>query len=211
MTLMPPEQHNYGSGLMAGRDINIKTISKEAENLLSKLAKDAPELADLLRTALDEGVIKPDIAIQLASAARSINEDVAHQLYSASRYLNEDVANSLRYTANLLNEDVASSLHDSAEHINDSVATRISSTSADLRVATRELDRALERARGVDIAEWSRIVNSMDDAAQNVIFASQQHQQTAQRWSWRSFGWGAVACIVVFVTLLVLWTVALQN
>ena len=34
MTLMPPEQHNYGSGLMAGRDINIKTISKKAENLL---------------------------------------------------------------------------------------------------------------------------------------------------------------------------------
>lgn len=91
------EQHNHGSGAFVGRDNygTINTIDKTTQAILENLSQEAPALARLLRKALQDGVVSPDVVHALEYAARNINEDVANALLFAGRNINEDVASML--------------------------------------------------------------------------------------------------------------------
>jgi hypothetical protein len=132
----PREQHNHGSGTFVGRDnygdIRYEMLDLRTKTALAKLSKDAPDLAKLLRTALRDGVISPDIVAALESAVRNINEDVAESLMIAGRNINEDVAESLRLAGQNINEDVAN---------------KFSLTVEALTEVTRDFEYAVEKAK----------------------------------------------------------------
>ncbi|MEV6634383.1 hypothetical protein AB0M54_26910 [Actinoplanes sp. NPDC051470] len=92
-------QTNSGPGTFVGRDnyAPINLIDDATRAVLSKLSKEAPPLAELLKRAINDGLVSPDVVYSLEFAARSINEDVAHALYTAGQNINEDVANTLAY------------------------------------------------------------------------------------------------------------------
>ncbi|GLX02183.1 hypothetical protein [Microtetraspora sp. NBRC 16547] len=91
------EQHNHGAGAFVGRDNygTINAIDKTTQAILEKLSQEAPALARLLRKALRDGVVSPDVVHALEYAARNINEDVANALLFAGKNINEDVARRL--------------------------------------------------------------------------------------------------------------------
>ncbi|MEU6036946.1 hypothetical protein ABZ801_16215 [Actinomadura sp. NPDC047616] len=124
------EQHNHGSGAFIGRDNygTINAIDKTTQAILEKLSKEAPALARLLRKALQDGVVSPDVVHALEVAARNINEDVAHALWTAGRNINEDVAITLLQAG-----------------------TKISEAGNLDRIATR-MESALERFEAVSVA-----------------------------------------------------------
>ncbi|MET8864035.1 hypothetical protein ABZW11_13870 [Nonomuraea sp. NPDC004580] len=113
------EQHNHGSGTFIGRNNygTINAIDPATHAILEKLSKQAPALARLLRKALRDGVVSPDVVNALEYAARNINEDVAHALLIAGRNINEDVAYSLRVAGEHINGDVARTLLDAGREI----------------------------------------------------------------------------------------------
>ncbi|GIG85114.1 hypothetical protein [Plantactinospora endophytica] len=201
----PRDQHNHSSGIFVGRDLNIETLDAKTKALLAKLSKDAPALANLLATALRDGVISPDVAFALGAAARSINEDVASLLYRASRCINEDVAHMLRRAG---------------ESINPEVAQQISTASTTLEQALREFTDLTGRIRSAtsslrntssEIREWERVADAMDVAAQNMAYAAQAQESSTVGWSWKSFGWGAGVCLFAIITILVLWTAGVHK
>ena len=85
----PREQHNYGAGTFIGRDnygdVRYEMLDPKTKAVLAKLSKDAPDLAMLLRKALRDGVISPDVVAALESAVRNINQDVADALLIAGK------------------------------------------------------------------------------------------------------------------------------
>ncbi|MGP3635963.1 hypothetical protein ACTU45_21830 [Streptomyces sp. 24-1644] len=120
------EQHNHGSGAFVGRDnhgeIRVEMLDAQTKAYLREMSKEAPGLARLLRKAVRDGAISPDIADALAMAARSINEDVANALRDASRSINPDVAHLLSAAGSNINEDVARRVAQAAEDL--TVASR---------------------------------------------------------------------------------------
>jgi len=123
------EQHNHGSGAFVGGDnhgeIRVEMLDGKTKAYLRQMSKDAPGLARLLRKALREGTISPDVADALVMAARNINEDVAHALWDASRSINPDVAHLLS---------------DASSNINEGVALRVSQAAEDLAAVTKRLN-----------------------------------------------------------------------
>lgn len=124
------EQHNHGSGTFIGRDNygTINAIDETTQAILKRLSKEAPALAQLLRKALHDGVISPDVAYALEVAARNINEDVAYALWIAGRNINEDVAYDLRVAGEKISDTaelsrIVTRIEESLEHFE-----RISST-----------------------------------------------------------------------------------
>ncbi|MGW3012038.1 hypothetical protein ACWC9R_24865 [Streptomyces sp. NPDC001219] len=115
------EQHNHGSGAFVGGDnngqIRIEMLDAKTKQYLGRMSKEAPGLAALLRKALREGMISPDVANSLAMAARSINEDVAHALWDASRSINWDVAELISRAGNDINHGVVTRLSEAAEEL----------------------------------------------------------------------------------------------
>ncbi|MFI7690736.1 hypothetical protein ACIBQ6_16820 [Nonomuraea sp. NPDC049655] len=128
----PVEQHNHGSGTFIGRNNygTINAIDPATQAILEKLSQQAPALARLLRKALRDGVVSPDVVSALEYAARNINEDVAHALLIAGKNINEDVAYSLRIAGDNINEDVARTLLNAGNKISGAreVATRMERT-----------------------------------------------------------------------------------
>jgi hypothetical protein len=90
------QQNNHG-GAFVGRDNygTISTIDETTKAMLAKLSHDAPALAELLRKAVQDGVVSPDLVHALEVAARNINTDVAEALWTAGRNINADVAETL--------------------------------------------------------------------------------------------------------------------
>ncbi|MFB7470376.1 hypothetical protein [Kitasatospora sp. NPDC056184] len=133
------EQHNYGAGAFVGGDnhgeIRIEAVDGKTKALLGKISKDSPALAELLREALDDGVISPDTALLLAMASRHINEDVAHTLWQAAKRINEDVAGMLVNASHSINQDVAEQLSGTAHTL----------MTAASRLDINELDRIAGR------------------------------------------------------------------
>ncbi|MEV4873784.1 hypothetical protein [Streptomyces syringium] len=160
------EQHNHGPGaFVAGDnhgDIRIEAVDAKTKSLLSKMSKDSPALARLLKKALDDGAISADTASSLAWAARSINEDVAHTLWQAARSINEDVAGQMSHAAETF--DKASSQLDFGElnkivtRFEDAVSsqghkdlsslvTRLEGSLSSLDQLARDVDRLQNRDR----------------------------------------------------------------
>jgi hypothetical protein len=124
----PREQRNYGSGPFIGRDnygpIRYEMLDPKTKAMIAKLSEDAPGLADLLRRALSEGIISPDVADALMLAVRNINEDVADALVFAGRNINEDVANTIAQAAETISKAtdrfdyVSSSINRTVDEVN---------------------------------------------------------------------------------------------
>jgi hypothetical protein len=119
----PSEQHNHGPGTFIGGDnygpISHEMLDPQTKSMLAKLPKDAPELALLLRKALRDGIISPDVAEALMLAVRNINEDVADALLVAGQNINEDVAVDLRIAGQNINEEVANKFVRVKEELSD--------------------------------------------------------------------------------------------
>jgi hypothetical protein len=116
-------QNNYGSGPFIGRDnygdIRYEMVDPQTKTMLAKLSADAPDLAKLLRTALYEGVISPDVAEALMIAVRNINEDVVEALLVAGHNINADVASALESAGQNINKDVAGGILQAAQTLRD--------------------------------------------------------------------------------------------
>jgi hypothetical protein len=115
----PHEQNNYGPGAFIGRDnygdISYEMVDPQTKSMLAKLSEDAPDLAKLLREALNDGVISPDVAEALMFAVRNINEDVAEALLVAGHNINADVASVLESAGQNINRDVAAEILQAAQ------------------------------------------------------------------------------------------------
>jgi Flp pilus assembly protein TadB len=106
----PRQQSFYGPGSFGGDNhgtVNNVLLDPKTKATLAKLSKDAPELADILKTALRDGIVSPDTVAALQSAVRHINDDVADRLWYAARNINEDVADRLWHAGQNINEEVA--------------------------------------------------------------------------------------------------------
>ncbi len=90
----PVAQHNHGPGLFVGGNVfgNIQAMDPKTAAALEKLSTDAPQVAAMLARALDDGLISPEVARDLAGVARNINEDVALWIREGGRGINEDTA-----------------------------------------------------------------------------------------------------------------------
>lgn len=90
----PYEQHNEGDGIFIGRDNYgpIQHLDAATKEILKRLSREAPALAEMIRRAMREGIVSLDVVYALEYAARCINEDVAMTLERAGRNINEDSA-----------------------------------------------------------------------------------------------------------------------
>jgi hypothetical protein len=132
----PLEQHNHSSGTFIGGNnyapIRNELLDPRTKATLAKLSEDAPELANILKKALRDGIISSDVVAALQSAVRNINEDVANALLIAGRNINEDVADALLTAGTNINADVA---------------MQFVRVNEDLTNTARELDRKLDSLR----------------------------------------------------------------
>ncbi|MEU7840630.1 hypothetical protein AB0B39_06630 [Micromonospora sp. NPDC049114] len=143
----PGVQRNEKNGVFIGRDNYgpIHNIDDATREVLKKLADEAPALHEILRRAIKEGLVSPDVVYALEFAARSINEDVAVMLNRASHNINEDNATTFMAAANKL-EQLAS--HDYGDGLN-GVAQRVESLVQRFETVSSSLDnRDLENLPG---------------------------------------------------------------
>ena len=143
----PREQHNYGSGTFIGRDnyapIRYELLDPRTKSTLAKLSRAAPELSEILKRALTEGVISPDAVVALQRAVQNINMDVAEALLVAGRNINQDVADALMAAG---------------YNINVKVAERFDQVETGLKETADDLERTLQ-----SLQEIAGQVNNMQD------------------------------------------------
>jgi hypothetical protein len=190
-------QTNNGSGTFIGGNNygTVQTLDSKTKAVLDKLSVEAPGLARLLRKALKDGLISPDIASALEMAARNINWDVAEALYIAGRNINSDVAEHLHAAGRSINPEVADRMHSAVERFEDVV-------------------KQLERVEGAaqHIAYAAQHVDEIEDAATALADATQNVTVEAQHdWSWRSFRWGMLWCFIAIVILLLAYSHATKG
>ena len=164
----PRQQNNYGPGPFIGGDmrgdIRFEALDPKTKTVLAKLSKDAPDLAKLLRKALRDGVISPDVVAALQSAVQNINEDVASALMFAAQNINEDVANSLWYAGKNINADVANQISQAAETLGE--ARR------ELDYTLRSLNKTVNEVNGRSgLGHSTRLTGTIDDSAEPVEYA----------------------------------------
>lgn len=132
----PREQNNHGPGTFIGRDnyglIRNEMLDPKTKAMVAKLSQDAPDLANILKKALRDGVISPDAVAALDRAVQNINMDVAEALMLAGQNINSDVAEWLMKAGQNINKDVAN---------------RFVQVKEDLSNTVGELDRALDSLR----------------------------------------------------------------
>lgn len=136
----PRQQTFHGPGSFGGDNkgvINNVLLDDKTKATLAKLSKDAPELANILKTALRDGVISPDVVTALQSAVQNINHDVADRLWFAAQKINEDVADRLWYAGQNINEEVASKFVRVKNELNET-AFNLEQTLSSLRTATAQ-------------------------------------------------------------------------
>lgn len=150
----PREQNNLGPGTFIGRDnygpIRNELIDPKTKAMLAKLSKDAPDLADVLKKAVRDGIISPDTVAALDSAVRNINMDVAEALMLAGKNINSDVAEWLMKAGQNINEDVANRFVRVKEDLSDTV---------------RELDHTLDSLRET-VGQVNRLQGETDSVSQ---------------------------------------------
>lgn len=190
-------QINNGSGTFIGGDNygTVQTLDAKTKAILDKLSIEAPDLAKLLRKALQDGLISRDIASALEMTARNINWDVAEALYTAGRNINSDVADQLHFAGRSINPDVA-------EHMRSTVGR------------FEEVVKKLGRVEGIaqNIASAAQHVDEIEDAATALARAAQNATvETKPDWSWRSFRWGMFWCFIAILALLLAYSHATKK
>ncbi|MFG1857035.1 hypothetical protein ACGFJT_34725 [Actinomadura geliboluensis] len=190
----PYRQSNNGSGtFIAGNNYGIvQTLDAKTKAVLDKLSVEAPDLANLLRKALQDGLISPDIASALEMTARNINWDVAEALYTAGRNINADVADHLYLAGENINPDVAEQVQLAARRFEEVVKelSRVEAVARNIAYAAQHVD------------EIKNAATALAHAAQNVTL------ETKPDWSWNSFRWGMVWCFIAIFALLVVYSYA---
>lgn len=190
-------QTNNGPGTFIGGNNygTVQTLDTKTKAVLDKLSVEAPGLAKLLRKALKDGLISPDIASALEMTARNINWDVAEALYTAGRNINSDVAEHLHFAGRCINPEVADRMHSAAGRF-------------------EEVVKQLERVEGAaqNITYAAQQVNEIEDAATALADAAQNVTVEARPdWSWRSFRWGMFWCFAAIVILLLAYSRATKG
>jgi hypothetical protein len=191
-------QTNNGAGTFIGGHNfgTVESVDAKTKAVLNKLSIEAPALAKLLRKALQDGLISPDIASSLEMAARNINWDIAEALYIAGENINMDVAMALSHAG---------------DNINMEVATRIDAATDRLKQVALQLNEAQATAQRTSEVATLKI-NKMEDAATKFERTSQGSATTTGRdWSWKSFRWGMACCFIAVFALLALYTYATKK
>jgi hypothetical protein len=201
----PKEQNFYGSGLAFGGDnkgiVNNVLLDPKTRAYLADMSEKAPELAALLRRALRDGLISPDVAQALLLAAQNINEDVAQALLVAGSNINEDVAINLMIAGQNINEKVAEKIICANRELGDT-ARDLDSTLSSLREIVGQLSSP-HRGRNLHSElESARIVNgnSRQIAVAGTMVSS---SRSVGRWRFigtlicGSFGAGLLAAVIL--------------
>jgi hypothetical protein len=140
------QQHNHGSGTFIGGNnyggVRYEMLDPKTKATFDKLSKDAPDLAKVLKKAIRDGVISPDVVAALQSAVRNINEDVAESLAYAARNINEDVASELAH--------VGREISDGANII-DSATADLSATADDLDRIVSSFNQAIRKINNLPV------------------------------------------------------------
>lgn len=182
-----------GEGIFVNGDLNgsIEAFDPEMRALLRVLAKECPPLADMLKQALEKGLLSADLREALSQAGRAINHDVAAMLAYAARRIDYDVAWQIKSASDDINPRVADALTSAAQDFR-AVASDLSSldyTTSHIREATRELSRVVSDL-GENVAAAESLASGSAQGA-----ASQM-----KRWPWRYFKEAAQAVAIVYAS-----------
>jgi hypothetical protein len=195
---------NTGPGTVIGRD-NYGTINSPIDDttkkILAKLATEAPDLARVVRTALDKGIVPPGLVYALERAAWAINEDVAVMLQGAARNINEDVAIQLGYAANQIKEGA------------DTTARLLGSGTSDFRSLVERLERACASLTEVQqayvgygvIHQLSQVAEEIKHRA-DVIEGAVEPPPAQIIVNWRPTFWAFITGIIVGMVILAVIT-----
>lgn len=164
--------HNgYGPQIVGPNYGDIKyDIDPKTRAMLTKLSKDAAELADIGKQALRDGFMSQNTLIALKNAAQHVNDDLVDRLGYATRNLNEDNVDRLGYATQNLSEDNVDRLwwatHNITEEtldrlcratrdINGETADRFVNANNELQTTARSLEATLNSLRSVTIQAGS--------------------------------------------------------
>lgn len=210
---------NTGPGTAIGRD-NYGTINapidETTKRILAKLATEAPDLARLVRTALDKGIVPPGLIYALERAAWAINEDVALMLQGAASNINEDVALMLQGAASNINGDVVLQLQRAADQIKEGADTTtrlLGSGTSEFRDLVERLEQASTSWAEVQQAYTGYgVVHQLSQIAEDI----KRHADVIERVvepppaqiivNWRPTLWAFVIGIIVGMIFLVVTT-----
>ncbi|TYB98098.1 hypothetical protein FXF53_18405 [Micromonospora sp. WP24] len=193
-------------------------MNPETAAALKSVAGDAPQVVAMLARALDQGLISPEAARDLAGVARNINEDVAQWIHEGGRGINEDTAHWIHEGGRGINEDTAGWLLEAGRNINETVARKFSDTADDINAAAERLERVvrqLDTTSGVlrstmaNAQEWDRAAAAMSQSAEALAFASQAHELDEEEsvWSFKNgliAGFGVALVLAVIVMVIVI-------
>jgi hypothetical protein len=195
------------------------TMDDETQAALLGIARTAPQIMVLLRKALDDGLISPEIARDLAITARNIDRETAHLIWEGGRNINADTAHWIFEGGRNINEDVAGWLAEAGRNINEDVAVQLRDTAQQLAETVGEFHDALRtlsaasdglRSAKANAAEWRATAAAMEKAATALAMARQVRAQAENRFSWDSFrkgmigGFGAAVVLALVVLVIVM-------
>ncbi|MET7820033.1 hypothetical protein [Micromonospora zamorensis] len=197
---IPSIQTNSGSGsIVNGHNFGrIETMDAKTKAVLEKLSSDAPDLALLLKRALRDGMISPDIAMSLGIAARNINEDVAQALWAASRKINHEVAEMLMAASRSINPEVASKISRAVDHL-DGVPQRLEQITAEMKTVAHQVGElsGIVHAYG----NFDGNISAIQEASENLAMAA---SQVAPQPKPGRFLWGVLCGVLLVVAALAL-------
>ncbi|NIL40463.1 hypothetical protein HCB17_04225 [Salinispora arenicola] len=187
-------------------------MDKQTAMALERVATDAPQVAALLAKALDDGLISPEVARDLAGVSRNINEDVAHWIHEGGRGINEDTAYWIHEGGRGINEDTAHWLLEAGRNINEAVAHKFNETADEINSAAERIERAVRqldsasavlRSIKTNAKEWDRTAAAMSKSAEALAFASQAHDLDQEESVW-SFKNGMITGFMIALALAVI-------
>jgi hypothetical protein len=222
--IYPITQHNHGAGIFVGGSVfgDIQAMDPTTAAALQKVAADVPQVGALLIRALDDGLISPEVARDLAGVARNINHDVALWIHEGGRGINEDTASWIHEGGRGINEETAHWLYEAGRNINETVAAKFSRTADEINAAAERLERAVRQLDDASSVldstdaranEWTRTATAISRSAEALTFASQTGygDDEDSPWSFKNgvltgFGLSLVLAVIVLVTVLKLTT-----
>ena len=191
---------NTGPGTAIGRD-NYGTINAPIDDttrkLLAKLATEAPDLARLVRRALDEGIVPPGLVYALERAAWAINEDVALMIHGAASSINEDVAMMLLGAARDIKEGA-----DTTERLMQSGTSTLQEAARQLDGTASALAEVQEAYTGNGVVyQLGKIADEIDYRA-GIIEGNVAPPPAQIVVNWRPVGWAFVIGLIVGMAFL---------
>ena len=187
-------------------------IDPDTRVMLTKLSKDAAELADIGKQALRDGFMSRDTVIALKNAAQHVNDDLVDRLGYATRNLNEDNVDRLGYATRNLSEDNVDRLGWATQNITDETVNRLCRAAQDISGGT--VDRFVDVNN--DLNTTARSLEATVNSLRSVTIQAGGPQDSVQLFAppsskgneKREFRFTLVLCIA---GLMVLTGVALEK